>query len=135
MTRMGRYPGNGFDPMRSFSIIVELGGRSKRVKESARKITHAKDKVYGLTEYYGPSRTSKTTGCKVWIYSRQSKRELADTFFHEMTHVFLQMIGGVKNQNDREEFVARWIGYLAKTQLADYSFVFGRDPKLKRVIV
>ena len=118
--------------MKSFSIIVELGGRSKRVKDSARKIAYAKGKVYGLTEYYGPRGTVKTTGCKVWIYSRQSRRELADTFFHEMTHVFLHMIGGVKKQGKREEFLARWIGYLAKLNLADYSTDFGRNFKTPR---
>lgn len=118
--------------MKSFSIIVELGGRSKRVKESARQITYAKGKVFGLTEYYGPRGSTKTTGCKVWIYSRQSKRELADTFFHEMTHVFLHMMGGVKKQGDQEELLARWVGFLSKAMLADYSPAFGR--RKRRVI-
>ena len=114
--------------MKSFSIIVEIGGRSKRVKESASKITSSKDNVFGLTEYYGPC-GSKTTGCKVWIYSRQSKRELADTFFHEMTHVFLCMLGGAKNQGDQEEMLARWIGFLSKAMLADYSPAYGRSSR------
>lgn len=118
--------------MKSFGIIVEMGGRSKRVKESASKIAYSKGKVYGLTEYYGPRGTSKTTGCKVWIYSRQSKREMADTFFHEMTHVFLQMIGGVKKQGDHEELLARWVGFLSKAMLADYSPAYGR--RQRRVV-
>jgi hypothetical protein len=117
--------------VKSFGIVVNLGGRSRRVKDSARKITYAKGTIFGLTEYYGP-RHNKTTGCKVWIYSRQSKRELADTFFHEMTHVFLHMIGGVEKQGDKEEFVARWIGYLAKLNLADYSNEFRRDFRMSR---
>ena len=121
--------------MKSFPIIVELGGRSKRVKKSAAKISYSKGKIFGLTEYYGPHGTSKTTSCKVWIYSRQNKRELADTFFHEMTHVFLHMIGGVKKQGDAEEFLCRWIGYLAKLNLADYSSAFARDHRRGRKII
>ena len=118
--------------MKSFGIIVEIGDRSRRVKDSARKITYSKGKVYGLTEYYGPRDGNKTTGCKVWIYSHQSKRELADTFFHEMTHVFLHMLGGVKKQGNKEEFTARWIGYLAKLNMADYSPAFRRNFKATR---
>ena len=121
--------------MKSFSIIVEMGGRSKRVRESASKVAYSKGKVYGLTEYYGPRGSIKTTGCKVWIYSRQSKRELADTFFHEMTHVFLAMLGGVKKQRNAEEAVSRWVGYLSKMTLADYSKDFGRDFKIPRKYV
>lgn len=109
------------------NIIVQFGGRSKRVRDSAQKITYAKDKVYGLTEYYGRKGSNKTDGCKVWIYSRQSKRELADTFFHEMTHIFLHEIGGIEKQGNKEELVARWIGYLAKLTLADYSKDFSRE--------
>ena len=117
------------------NIIVQFGGRSKHVKDSARKIAHAKGKVYGLSEYYGPKGSTKTDGCKVWIYSRQSKRELADTFFHEMTHVFLHEIGGIEKQGNKEEFAARWIGYLAKLTLADYSKNFNRDYRMTRRFV
>ena len=120
--------------MKSFGIIVNLGGRSKRIKKSvAGQITYAKGPVYGLTEYYGP-KNGGMTGCKVWIYSRQSKRELADTFFHEMTHVFLQMIGGVRKQGRDEELAARLIGYLSKTMLADYSAAYARSPSKQRII-
>ncbi len=108
-----------------FGIVVTLGSRTKRVKESCAKIAYSKGKPYGLTEYYGP-KTGVLTGCKVWIYKNQTKRELADTFFHEMAHVFLQMIGGIKKQGDKEEFAARWIGYLSKAMLADYnSSIYG----------
>ncbi|MEK7140718.1 MAG: hypothetical protein AAB815_02950, partial [Patescibacteria group bacterium] len=107
-------------------------GRSKRVKRSAAMIAYAKGTVYGLTEYYGPN-NSAPNGCKVWIYSRQSKRELADTFFHEMVHVFFQMIGGVNKQGQPEEAVAKWIGYLAKITLADYDKEYGRNFYRKRI--
>ena len=119
--------------MRSFAIIVNLGGRSKRVKESASKIAYSKGLVYGLTEYYGP-KNGGTNGCKVWIYSRQSKRELADTFFHEMTHVFLHMIGGFGKQGREAEALANWIGYLSKAMLADFSKVYMRDFSKRRII-
>lgn len=112
--------------MKSFSVIVGIGGRSKRVKESAGEVDYAKGPVYGLTEYYGP-KNAAANGCKVWIYSRQSKREMADTFFHEMTHVYLQMIGGVKKQGSREESLARWVGYLSKAMFADYSAEYSRE--------
>ena len=119
--------------MKSIPIIIEIGGRSKRVKDSSRQISYSDGPVYGLTEYYGP-KNGATNGCKVWIYSRQSKREMADTFFHEMTHVFLHLFGGVKKQGNKEEFLCRWIGYLAKLNLADYSNVYTRTRK-RRVIV
>lgn len=106
--------------MREFAIIVKVGGRSRRILESAKKIAYADGKPYGLTEYYGPKKNPKITGCKVWIYSRQDKRHIADTFFHEMAHVFLQMFGGIKKQGNREERVCNWIGYHARTTLADY---------------
>ncbi len=119
--------------MKSFAIVVNIGGRSKRVKESAGKVAYAAGQVYGLTEYVGRKGSSKTTGCRVWIYSRQSKREMADTFFHEMTHVFLRMLGGVENQKGGEEALCRWIGYQAKLQLADYSPKYARNFKRRRV--
>lgn len=103
--------------MKSFSIIVNVGGRSKTVLNSVKKIAYSNGKAFGITEYYGPE--TGTTVCKVWIYSRQRHREIADTFFHEMTHVFLHMFGGIRKQGKKEELVARWIGYLSKTQL-DY---------------
>lgn len=110
----------------SFGIIVNLGGRSKKVFASVKKIAYSDGPPFGITEYYGP-KNGTTTGCKVWIYSRQSKRELADTFFHEMAHVFLHMIGGVKKQGKREELVARWIGCISRAMLADYdSLRYGR---------
>lgn len=116
--------------MRSFSIIVEMGGRSRRWRDSASKIADLRGKnLYGLAEYYGPKGSIKTTGAKVFIYSRQSKRELADTFFHEMTHVFLNIISRNKKQGNREERVCEFIGYLAKVALADYSPDYGRGFK------
>ena len=111
---------------RSFGIIITFGGRSKRVLKSVKEIAYSSGPAYGLTEYCGP-KNGVSSGCKVWIYSKQSKRELADTFFHEMTHVFLQMIGGVKKQGKKEEFACRWVGYLAKAMLSDYdSKTYGR---------
>jgi hypothetical protein len=120
--------------MKSFAIIVNIGGRSKRINKSVAKVAYSNSKVYGLTEYYGPKGSNTTDGCKVFIYSRQSRRELADTFFHEMTHIFLHMIGKVKKQGRNEEFLARWIGYLAKMNLADYSKDYARDFKITRRI-
>lgn len=111
-----------------FSIIVEVGGRSRKVKDSAEKIRYSNGKLYGLTEYYGPKKGG-ITGCKVWIYSRQSEREIADTFFHEMTHVFLQMFAGIKKQGKRDEAMANWIGYMTKTLLADQ---YGRYDRRKK---
>ena len=111
-----------------FAVVVEIGGRSKRWLDSAKNLPHGivRGKLFGMSEYYGPKNGS-LTGCKVFIYSRQSKRELADTFFHEMTHIFLQMIGGVRKQKDAEEALCRWIGYMAKILLADYdSCKYGR---------
>ena len=117
--------------MRTFSVIVNLGGRSKRVKKSANTIAYSNGAVYGLTEYYGP-KNGAANGCKMWIYSRQSKREIADTFFHEMTHVFLQMIGGINKQGKKEEGLASWIGYLAKAMLSDYGDQYRRASMRKK---
>ena len=114
--------------MKSFPIIVRLGGRSRHIKTSARVLTRARGKLYGLTEYYGPEH-GKASRCEVWIYSRQSPRELADTFFHEMMHVFLHMIGGKTTQGRREEQMASWNGYLSKMLLADYDTRYARKSK------
>lgn len=104
---------------KTFPIMVTVGGRSKRVVESAKRIHHARGPIFGLSEYVGPKR-GKATGCRVWIYSRQKPRALADTFFHEMAHVFLRMLGGGRKQGRREENLCDWIGWLAKGMLADY---------------
>ena len=47
-------------------------------------------------------------------------RELVDTFFHELTHVFLNLLGSRRKQGKREEALACWVGYLAKTMFSDY---------------
>lgn len=105
--------------MKEFGIIVKIGGRSKAVLRAVRKIKYSRGKSYGLTEYYGPEK-GPLGGCKIWIYSRQSPREIADTFFHEMTHVFLQMLGDIRKQGDKEEVCCRGIGCLAKEMLTNY---------------
>lgn len=117
--------------MKPFGIIVNLGGRTKKVLDSASKISYVRktDKVFGLSEYLGPKGNDKITGARVFIYSRQTKRELADTFFHEMAHVFFEFLGGKKKQGKKEEFACRWIGYLAKMALADYSQEYCRKTK------
>ena len=87
------------------------------------------DKIYGLSEYIYDK---KNPGCRVWIYGRQSFRELADTFFHEMTHVFLHFFCNIRNQGKREEMAASWNGYISKLILHDYdSKKFRRSGKWK----
>lgn len=117
---------------KEFSVIVRTAGRSKAVEASVRMIpafVNAGGKSYGLTEYYGPKGKKHSDGAKVWIFHRQTPREIADTFFHEMAHVFLHFLGGVKKQGKREEYVCHWIGCLAKAMLADY------DPKYRSKIL
>ena len=106
---------------RTFTIKVTIGGRSKKkIKKVTKEITYAKGKCFGFSEYYGPKGGGPISGANVWIYSRQSLRELADTFFHEMTHVFFAVIGGIKKQKATEEDVCNWVGFLVKRLLADY---------------
>lgn len=116
---------------KQFYLVVNIGGRTKYVKEARKRMNNRAGNIYGLTEYIGPKK-GVADGCKVWIYSRQTKREIADTFFHEMTHVFLHMFGGVHKQGVSEELLCNWIGWLAKAQLSEYSKDYARDYRKKR---
>ena len=101
-----------------FSITVRFGGRTKQLREDAKKITHSKDLLYGLSSYSLGKKSPYH--CDIWVYSRQNLKEITDTFFHEITHVFLRMVAGIKNQKRREEVACSWMGYLAKKILSDY---------------
>lgn len=67
--------------------------------------TKAEKKLYGLTEY------DNKFVAKVFINTQAGRRHLIDTFFHEMTHVFLAMHRRRgKMHSKREEALAQQIG-------------------------
>lgn len=61
--------------------------------------------LYGLTEY------DNRYVAKVFINTQASRKHLTDTFFHEMTHVFLALHRRRgKMHSKREEALAKQVG-------------------------
>lgn len=74
------------------------------------KNKYEKDK-YGWTEVDG-------SVAKVFIKRKQCSKELTDTFFHEMAHVFFGFHSKNKRMSDKqEEYLAAKIGQLAAALL------------------
>lgn len=83
--------------MTSKAIFIEW--RNSRTKEEK--------EVYGMTEVNGDV-------AKIYMRRRQCSRELVDTFFHEMTHVFFAFHKKNKHMTDeQEEWLASKLGNVA----------------------
>ena len=74
------------------------------------KSKYEQDK-YGWTEVEGDI-------AKVFIKKKQPSQELVDTFFHEMTHVFLGFHKKSKRMSDKqEEYLATKVGKVVASLL------------------
>lgn len=108
--------------MKEIPLVIKFGGQHQRSHEIRK---HVAKKLYGNAagrlNGYCDAKMSPA-GIKIWINSRQSDREMVDTFFHEMTHVLLKIRftrRPFRLTRRHEEQLCGWIGYLAKQQFAD----------------
>lgn len=62
---------------------------------------------------------------EVWLDSRQDKAEFIDTFFHEMTHVFLNMFFKGTFSDKKEHRICNLIGYFARSVVMSYVKIRG----------
>lgn len=74
--------------------------------------TKAEARTYGLT-------STRNNAIDVYIQKRQAKKEMIDTYFHEMTHVILSQIAH-RISAKKEEELCRLIGGAGKLILGSY---------------
>lgn len=108
--------------MKEIPIILKFCGQHKHSrdikKELRKKMYHG---VQGKFNGYCEAKV-KPAGFKIWINSRQTDREMVDSFFHEMTHLLLKIRFTRKRININKwhnENLANWMGYIAKMLFAD----------------
>lgn len=116
--------------MYEIPIIVRFGGahkESRKIKKEVAKNLY-KSKAGCLNGYCAAK--VNPAGFKIWINSRQTDREMVDSFFHEMTHALLKIKFARKSfrlGQYQAEALCAWIGYLAKAQFGDaMPHIFGR---------
>lgn len=98
--------------MKEYGVLVRFSNPYSRSKEIKRKLYGKKKKyLHGYTE-------SGEKGFRVWVDARMNEREQADTFFHEMTHVWCGMKGLKLGKRD-EEHLCGWVGYMVKVMMGD----------------
>ena len=123
-----RHQGEG--GVSEIAFIVKFGaahGVSSKIKKEISRKNYGGTK--GALNGYCISKV-KPAGFKIWINSRQTDREMVDSFFHEMTHALLKIRFAkkpLKISYRHAEALCCWIGYLAKQQFGDmFPHIFGR---------
>jgi hypothetical protein len=55
---------------------------------------------------------------KVWLNSKQDDIEMADTFFHELMHVYIAMFHNERMSDELEHNACKWVGEHAREFMA-----------------
>jgi len=109
--------------MEEIPILFKLGGMDKRAYEVKKQIRKKwepgnKDVLGGYCEW-----KESPHGFNVWVNSRQTNREIVESYFHEMTHALIQVLIDRKiikrHRCDTEETLCRAVGYLSAQQVDD----------------